>query len=155
MAKKSETIPVKEYAQVLLEIKKQIEQSQAEAIAAINLSLNKRNWLIGKIIVDKQKEHEWGSNFLERLAKDMQDMAPGSEGFSVANIYRMKAFYEAYEEIRAAAREFEDIPIFRIPWFHNVILLQKLKNNPERLWYAQKSIEYGLSRDKASRNYRE
>ena len=78
--------------------------------------------------------------------KDMQKMNPGVSGFSDANIYRMKSFYEAYGEIRAAARKFEDIPIFRIPWFHNVVLLQRLKTNEERLWYAQKSIDNGWSR---------
>ncbi len=139
-------IAQKEYAQVLKEIIKQIEQSQTEAISSINEVLNKRNLLLGKIIVEKQKKHGWGSNFLENIAKDMQNMAPGIEGFSSANIYRMKAFYEAYGNSRTAVRELEELPIFTIPWGHNVVLLQKLKNNDQRLWYAQKSIEYGWSR---------
>lgn len=137
---------VKEYVAVLSEIHKQITHSQAEAITAINTTLNKRNWLIGKIIAEKQEEYGWGSNFLERLAKDMQNMAPGNSGFSAANIYRMKAFYLSYENIRAAARELEMLPIFHIPWFHNVLLLQKVKTNEERLWYAQQAIEHGWSR---------
>jgi predicted nuclease of restriction endonuclease-like (RecB) superfamily len=147
ISKKDNTpIPAKEYAQVLMEIKKQIEQSKVEGITAINLALNRRNWLLGQIIVEKQNEHKWGSNFLDNLAKDLQHIYPDSAGFSAANVYRMKAFYEAYREIRAAARELETLPIFAIPWFHNVILLQKLKDLPERLWYAQKSIEHGWSR---------
>lgn len=61
-------------------------------------------------------------------------------------MFRMRAFYEAYEIVAQAARHFEELPVFSIPWFHNVIIIQKLKNNEERLWYAQQTIEFGWSR---------
>jgi predicted nuclease of restriction endonuclease-like (RecB) superfamily len=34
----------------------------------------------------------------------------------------------------------------QIPWFHNGILLDKVKDPEERLWYAGKTIENGWSR---------
>ena len=43
-------------------------------------------------------------------------------------------------------RQFDDLPIFGIPWGHNVILVTKLKDNDQRLWYAQKVVEHGWSR---------
>ena len=46
----------------------------------------------------------------------------------------MAAFFTAYEKVAQAARQFEDLPIFNIPWFHNVVILQKIKSNEERLW---------------------
>jgi predicted nuclease of restriction endonuclease-like (RecB) superfamily len=136
----------KDYATVLFEIRNHIEQCQFEAITAINIVLNTRNWFIGKIITEKQNEHKWGSNFLDTLAKDLQNMYPGNSGFSPANVYRMKAFYDAYENFRTAVRKLEELPIFAIPWGHNVIILQKIKNSKQRLWYAQKSLELGWSR---------
>lgn len=63
--------PVK-YFDILLGIKNHIEQSQVEAFLAINIALNMRNWIIGKTITEKQEEHAWGSDFIERLAKDLQ-----------------------------------------------------------------------------------
>jgi predicted nuclease of restriction endonuclease-like (RecB) superfamily len=144
--KDSKVVSTKDYASVLLEIRNQIEKSQMEAISAVNVALNMRNWIVGKIITEKQNEHKWGSSFLENLAKDLQNMYPGNNGFSVANVYRMKAYYQSYENIRTAVREIEKCPIFSIPWGHNVALLQKLKVTDERLWYAQKSIEEGWSR---------
>ena len=33
-----------------------------------------------------------------------------------------------------------------IPWFHNVVLVEKLKNPVERLWYAWQTTEQGWSR---------
>ncbi|MHB9028779.1 MAG: PDDEXK nuclease domain-containing protein [Candidatus Latescibacterota bacterium] len=37
--------------------------------------------------------------------------------------------------------------ILGLPWFHHVILIQKLKVLPTRLWYARQAIEQGWSRD--------
>jgi predicted nuclease of restriction endonuclease-like (RecB) superfamily len=34
-----------------------------------------------------------------------------------------------------------------LPWAHNIILIQKVKDLPTRLWYAQQAFEYGWSRD--------
>ena len=113
----------KDYVSILSKIRDQIEESKTEALAAANLVLNKRNWLIGQLIFENQKQHDWGSSFLDNLAKDLQNMYPDNKGFSEANVYRMAAFYEGYQNIRAAARKIEDLPIFNIPWFHNVVLL--------------------------------
>jgi predicted nuclease of restriction endonuclease-like (RecB) superfamily len=33
-----------------------------------------------------------------------------------------------------------------LPWGHNVVLLEQLKNDSERLWYAQAAAEHGWSR---------
>jgi len=54
--------------------------------------------------------------------------------------------YQAYEILAQAVRELENLPIFRIPWGHNILLMQQLKDNKQRLWYAEKAIEYGWSR---------
>jgi predicted nuclease of restriction endonuclease-like (RecB) superfamily len=37
-------------------------------------------------------------------------------------------------------------PVAEIPWFHNVVLIEKLKNPIERLWYARQTTEQGWSR---------
>jgi predicted nuclease of restriction endonuclease-like (RecB) superfamily len=37
--------------------------------------------------------------------------------------------------------------IFGIPWFHHVILIQKIKDLPTRFWYARQTLEQGWSRD--------
>jgi predicted nuclease of restriction endonuclease-like (RecB) superfamily len=37
--------------------------------------------------------------------------------------------------------------VAQLPWAHNVILIQKLKDLPIRLWYARQAITQGWSRD--------
>ncbi len=134
-----------EYINILQDIKHHIQQAQIEAFTTINIALNKRNWIIGKILTDKQSQHAWGSLFIDNLAKDIQNSYPGLEGFSRTNVFRMKAFYNMYNS-STAVELLEKSPIFRIPWGHNTLILIKIKNTKEALWYAQKSIEDGWSR---------
>lgn len=37
--------------------------------------------------------------------------------------------------------------ILDLPWFHHVVLFEKLKHLPTRLWYARQALEQGWSRD--------
>jgi hypothetical protein len=36
--------------------------------------------------------------------------------------------------------------VAEIPWGHNIILMEKVKDSAQRLWYAAKTIEHGWSR---------
>lgn len=139
-------VSIRDYAQTLLDLKKQIQQAQIKATLSANKELIKLYWNIGKTVAEKQQKNGWGSGVIERLANDLQKEFPGLGGFSRANIFNMRAFYGAYEKVQQAARQFDELPFFNIPWWHNVILLSKLKDNAERLWYAQKAIEHGWSR---------
>jgi predicted nuclease of restriction endonuclease-like (RecB) superfamily len=135
-----------EYVETLVLLKAQIQEAQIKATLSANKELIKLYWSIGKIIVEKQKAEGWGTKVIEQLANDLQKEFPGIEGFSKLNIFRMQAFYRAYEIVSQAVTQLEKMPIFSIPWGHNVVLMHKLKNQNERLWYAQKSIENGWSR---------
>ena len=83
---------------------------------------------------------------MDRLAEDLQKAFPGIAGFSRTNIFRMKAFFLSYSKNPTAVGQIQDLPVFNIPWGHNGVLLEKLKDNNQRLWYAQKTIENGWSR---------
>lgn len=137
---------IKEYAQTLSAIKKHIKATQVKAVLAANKELLKLYWYIGQTIEEKQQKSDWGSRIIEKLAKDLQDSFPGIAGFSKRNIFRMRAFYLAYEKVPQAVAQIETLPIFNIPWGHNAVLLEKLKNSEEQLWYAQKTISNGWSR---------
>ncbi len=142
----SKDLLLKEYAQTLKDIKSRIKKAQAKSILSVNKELLKLYWYIGETITEKQKISNWGDKVIEKLAQDLQNSFPGMKGFSKINVFRMRAFYLAYEIVSQAATQFADLPIFNIPWFHNVIIIHKIKSTEERLWYAQKSIENGWSR---------
>jgi predicted nuclease of restriction endonuclease-like (RecB) superfamily len=134
------------YKKFITFLKTKIRSAQVKGAVAVNKELIKLYWEIGKEILEKQEQEGWGSNVLEKVAKDLQNEFSGVEGFSRRNMFRMRAFYQAYEKVPQAVAQLGDLPIFSIPWGHNALILEKVKNTAERLWYAQKAIENGLSR---------
>lgn len=136
----------KEYAQLLNHLKKDILQTQLKAASSITKELTLLYWRIGKELFEKTEREGWGAKVIDRLAQDLSNLFPGITGFSKSNIFRMRSFFVAYENCRTAARQLEQLPICSIPWGHNIVLLEKLQDNKQRLWYATKTIENSWSR---------
>jgi len=100
-------------------------------------------WDIGKEIVEKQKFEDWGSGFIEQFASDLRKSFPDIKGFSKRNVYAMRQLYLFYSQ------QFEFVPqaVAQIPWGHNRLILTKIKDIEEALFYAQATIQYGWGRD--------
>ena len=127
------------YEFFLQDLKTRIQQTQVRAALAVNRELVGLYWQLGRDITEAQSRYAWGDKVLERIAADLKSAFPGIEGFSRTNLYRMRVFYKAYSEIVPQA-------VGQIPWGHNAVLLEKLKNLDERIWYAQQTLEHGWSR---------
>lgn len=134
------------YTHFLEQLKKRVQQAQLKASLAVNSELIKLYWEIGKSIVEKQEQEGWKAQIIEKLCKDLQDVFPGIQGFSRANIFNMRSFYLAYPRVQQAVGLLNNLPIGKIPWGHNILIITKVKDLEERLWYAQQTIEHGLSR---------
>lgn len=146
-AEEKELASNNDYISTLTELKKQIRESQVRAVTAANKELIRLYWTIGKTIVEKQESSGWGSKFIDKLAKDLQNEFLGVEGFSRRNVFRMRAFYLEYKLVPplvAQFNEFEHLGILtQISWSHNIILMEKIDSIEQRLWYATKTIENG------------
>lgn len=97
---------------------------------------------IGQSVVERQKKDGWGVSIIEQMSRDIQKDFPGIEGFSASNISRMRAFYLAWKDtnsISAQAVPKKSDFLSRIPWGHHVVLLFKIKDLSERIWYLQKA----------------
>jgi len=135
------------YSTLLQKRKLRIRSAQVRAAFSVNRELINLYWDIGRRIAERQQKERWGTSVIERLAKDIQRAFPGIKGFSLSNIWRMRAFYLAYtadvENLAQPVRELDGInlpqPVAEIPWGHNVLLIEKIKNPLERLWYAKKN----------------
>lgn len=97
---------------------------------------------IGKAILNKQAEEGWGSKVIDRISKDINDAFPDMSGFSPRNIKYMRKFAEVWNDYGIMQRT-----AAQIPWRSNILLMDKLSNQDERVWYAQKTLENGWSRD--------
>ena len=140
MTKKSLSLP-DNYDEFLHSLKERIRQAQVRAALAVNQELVLLYWQIGQDILQRQSQEGWGAKVIGKLAKDLKAEFPEMKGFSSRNLNYMRSFAKAYP----------DEPIVQqlaaqIPWFHNCVLLDKVKNDNERLWYIQQTIENGWSR---------
>ena len=48
----------------------------------------------------------------------------------------MRAFYLAYSIYQQAVGKLEELPIFNIPWGHNIAIFEGVKSLEECLWFA-------------------
>lgn len=130
------------YAAFLNGLKQRIRSAQVKAALAVNQELILLYWQIGRDILTRQQSEGWGAKVIERLAKDLKREFPDMRGFSPRNLKYMRAFAEAYLD-EAIVQEV----LAQIPWYHNIALLEKVKAPEARLWYAQKTIVHGWSRN--------
>ncbi|MEL6971107.1 MAG: PDDEXK nuclease domain-containing protein [Bacteroidota bacterium] len=130
------------YAVFLSELKARIRKAQLKAVHAINTEVTLLYWEVGQDILQRQVSEGWGSKVISKLSKDLKREFPDMKGFSTRNLNYMRKFAEAYPN-----REIVQRCAAQIPWRHNQVLLEKLKDIDKRLWYAQQSLENGWSRD--------
>ena len=128
----------KNYVSVFENIKEQIRMAQHKALLNANREMIYLYWNIGKII---DANSEWGNKFVDNLSKDIRREFPSSKGFSTRNLKSMVRFYREYQEV-----EFVQTVAAQIPWSHNLEIL-RVKSKEERLWYIEKTIENGWSKN--------
>ena len=130
------------YAALLEALKARIRAAQVKAALSVNRELVQLYWDIGRQIVERQKAEGWGKAVVERLGADLQREFPGVASVSSRNLWHARAFYLAYA---AEGRELKQA-VSEIPWGHNIVLLQKVKDPAQRLWYARQTTANGWSR---------
>lgn len=138
----SELLP-DDYPKFLRDLKAKIQARQTRAILAVSQELISLYWEIGQQIVERQETAGWGDSVITQLERDLKREMPDLEGFSRRNLYRMRAFYLSYRE------QGETVPqvVAQIPWGHNIVLLEKVKDPAERTWYLQQTLGQGWSRN--------
>jgi len=93
-----------DYRNLLLEVKQRIRSAQYAALRAVNKELITLYWDIGQLIVTRQQGETWGKSVVETLSQDLKAEFSGISGFSAANLWRMKLFYETYVNNRPLAK---------------------------------------------------
>ena len=163
------------YSTLLNEIKNRIRQAQIRAAVSANAEMIMMYWDIGRMIHHRQQMEGWGAGIIPRLARDIRNELPEIKGFSERNIGYMVRFFREYGDpmiLQQAVAKLPGSPIkdetmfqsgektapkdnnsklqqhvTKIPWGHNILLMEKVKNLPIRLWYIRQTIEQGWGRD--------
>lgn len=137
----SQLDPSTPYTTLLSDIKQKIRTAQYQALKAVNKELITLYWEIGQLIIERQQGQTWGKAIVEQLAQDLKAEFPGIKGFSAANLWRMRNFYQAYAKNEKLA------PLVReIGWTHNLVILEKCKNELEREFYLRMTCKFGWTK---------
>ncbi len=124
------------YSQEFNALLLQIKQAKQQAFAQVNNILIELYWQIGKTISHKVQSTAWGKSVVSELAKYIIKNDPTIKGFSDKNLWRMKQFYETYqddEKLSALARE--------LPWSHNLAVFSRCKTKDERAFYLNLAVK--------------
>lgn len=140
MKDKKDNVALDSYTQLLNQIKNDIQQSQLRAALAVNKELILLYWRVGKELTERIDREGWGSKIIDTLSRDISRLFPNLSGFSTRNMVYMRKFAKIYPDSNYAAAAAQ------IPWGHNMIIMDKVERDDQRLWYVQKCLENGWSR---------
>jgi len=133
----------KNYASFLKEVKSRIQKAQVQANFAATRELIILYWNVGRMVCAVQNSAGWGKRVIPRLSQDIKNELPEIKGFSVTNIKRMTLFYREYTnfnligpqavgQIQEADNTDLQHLVTSLPWGHNVLLMEKIKDHQER-----------------------
>lgn len=162
------------YRELLLSVKQQIHSAQTRAALAVNSALIQLYWPLGQKIAENQALFEGRNNYVAQLSKDLLDEFPDFSGFSTRNLFYIRKFYRFYSEnsvqqLVALNQSPDEIPVQQpvapgsgetsqdgvslsttlqfVPWGHHVLILNKIKDVEEALFYLSQTIEHTWPRN--------
>lgn len=122
------------------EITQRVIAARQNALQSANTVLLDLYWQIGESISHKIKQAEWTENAIEQLAQHLAFTQPGLHGFTTTNLFRMRQFYETYQNHHAVG-----VLVKLLPWSHNLIILSHCKCAEEREFYLRIALQEAWS----------
>jgi len=113
-----------------------IEEARGKAYQAVNTTLIDLYWEVGEYISRKLETAAWGDGVVVQLAQYIARRHPDIKGFTRANLFRMRQFFETYRRDKKVA------PLVRqLPWSHNLMILGRCKRAEEREFYLRLAVQ--------------
>lgn len=113
------------------EVLTQIQQAKQQAYHQLNSTLIELYWNVGKYICEQVKNANWGKGVVTELANFIVQQDREIKGFSARNLWRMKQFYETYQQQEKLSTLWT-----QLSWSHNRCIMS-LKTAEEREFYLR------------------
>lgn len=130
------------YAAFFAGLKERITRERIKAVLSANSAMVLMYWDIGQSILERQKQEGWGTKVIDRLSYDLKKAFPDMTGFSPRNLKYMRTFADAWPD-RSIVQEV----LAQITWYHNITILDKVKDSVVRDFYIRAAIQHGWSRN--------
>jgi predicted nuclease of restriction endonuclease-like (RecB) superfamily len=131
-----------EYEEMFRKAEVEIETARNFIAKHVNSSTNSVYWNLGKLVSEKHLQEGYGSGVVNQLSVDLKTEFP-SMGLSPRNLWNMKRFYERYFNSTLKLRQ----AVAVLSWGHNLLLINKIKNDIQAEFYANECLQKGWSRD--------
>ena len=118
----------------------------------------------------RSEQEGWGKQVIEQLSNDLKTRYPDDRGYSKRNLGYMKSFASAYPDfpilqvplaklkelpilqatlakLEEEGKEFVQVPLAQISWYHHISLLPKVKDIAQRAYYITETAQNGWGRD--------
>lgn len=143
-----------------------IQRSRNAAQRMVNVEMINLYWQVGEYIHRKISTAAWGDGAVKELADFIGRNHPELKGFSSRGLYKMKLFYETYpieiiEDVNsqlidnqmniispsptAKFKNIRNTLLTKVSWTHHVLLLEKMRNMEERVFYMRLCINENYS----------
>ena len=149
-ARNTEMIEYTPTSDIIADARNIIEGARDTAYNAVNVTLVRRNWLLGqRISLEELKGEgraEYGTEIIVKLARELTKEY--GKGFTKSNLYNFLSFYRFFPEIfQTVSGKSEP----KLSWSHYTVLLQ-VKDQAARNWYAKEAFEQTWSVRTLQRN---
>ena len=137
-----------DYRNFLLDLKEKVRRTQLKASMAANSVLIDFYWELGKEIVRLESSNQWGTKLIEQLSMDLKLEFSQIKGFSRRNLYAIRQWYLFY----STRYEFVPQAVAQLPWGHQRLIINKIKDVELAIRYADACYENSWSRDTLEAN---
>ena len=127
------------FKEIINTIKEDIKKTQIKAAQKVNSELIMLYFRLGKIV---SKNKSYGNNFTKQISIELKLTFPNMKGFSERNIRAMRLFYEEYKD----DEKWQQL-VAKLPWGHNLLLIEKIKDKKLRKIYANATLKNSWSRN--------
>lgn len=143
-----ENISSPEYQEFLAEIVNLVQNHRALAVQTVQTVSNLLYWNIGELIIQKQEQYGWGKSIVKQLSKDLNIHIGEGVSWSPRNLWFMRQLVDEYSKVKQPVSLLENLKwlVSEVPWGHNILILQKVKDIKARTFYLQTTIKNRYSR---------
>jgi len=127
------------FRETIEEIIKKIRQSQLEVFQNANQIVLDLYFYIGNII---NNNIQWGNKFIDDLSIELKIKFPNAKGYSPRNLRNMRKYYLSVKDNKVL-KELS----YKIPWSHNSVIMDRIKDDNQKIWYIEETYNNGWSYD--------
>lgn len=126
-----------EYLELLEKVKREIVTTRNKVASQAVNEVICMYWRIGAHL---NEEREYGTGYIDSLSKDIRREFPEIKWANARNLRYMAKFS------RETDAEILHTVYAKLSWSHNKVLMDKVRDDEARRWYAQSSLENGWSK---------